>query len=124
MLSSQALSGTESGHDKFFVSVARVGLQVAEGLSYSHTHGIIHRDIKPSNLILDAFDTPIAPRALKPQASCLAGFREWHPLKRPKIIFHGRFLRFSVSAQLLLRTSPAEDERFALTSGRFPFREE
>lgn len=27
--------------------------QVAEGLSYAHTHGLTHRDIKPSNIMLD-----------------------------------------------------------------------
>jgi serine/threonine protein kinase/WD40 repeat protein len=34
-------------------SVARVGVQVAEALAYSHQQGILHRDIKPANLLLD-----------------------------------------------------------------------
>jgi WD40 repeat protein len=38
---------------QYFRSVARLGVQVAEGLEYAHRQGIVHRDIKPSNLLLD-----------------------------------------------------------------------
>ncbi len=37
----------------YYRSVARVGLQVAEALSYAHGQNVLHRDIKPSNLLLD-----------------------------------------------------------------------
>ncbi len=39
--------------DSFFRTVAKIGIQAAQGLDHAHTHGVIHRDIKPANLILD-----------------------------------------------------------------------
>ncbi len=47
------LSSAESGRHAFFRSLAHIGRQVAGGLAYAHTRGIVHRDIKPSNLLLD-----------------------------------------------------------------------
>ncbi len=36
----------------YWKSVARIGLQVADALDYSHRHQVLHRDIKPSNLLI------------------------------------------------------------------------
>ncbi|MCA9047441.1 MAG: serine/threonine protein kinase, partial [Planctomycetaceae bacterium] len=38
----------------YWRSIARIGVQVADALHYSHSQGVIHRDIKPANLLLDA----------------------------------------------------------------------
>ncbi len=39
---------------RYYKTVARLMLQVAEALAYAHQLGVLHRDIKPSNLLLDA----------------------------------------------------------------------
>ncbi len=42
-----------SSLQSYWRSIARIGLQVAQALSYAHGQGVLHRDIKPSNLLLD-----------------------------------------------------------------------
>ena len=37
----------------YWSSVAEVGIQVANALSYAHSQGVFHRDIKPGNLLFD-----------------------------------------------------------------------
>jgi len=35
-------------------SFARIGMQVAQALRYSHGQGVLHNDVKPANLLIDA----------------------------------------------------------------------
>ncbi len=42
---------------EYWRSVAWIGLQAAEALSYAHGQGVLHRDIKPANLLLGAQGT-------------------------------------------------------------------
>jgi WD40 repeat protein len=48
----EASTLSESGN-RYWQSVARVGVQVADALAHAATQGVLHRDIKPSNLLLD-----------------------------------------------------------------------
>jgi serine/threonine protein kinase len=38
---------------EYFRTVARLGLEAAEGLAHAHGIGVLHRDIKPANLLVD-----------------------------------------------------------------------
>jgi serine/threonine protein kinase len=38
---------------EFFNTVARLGLEAAQGLAHAHGMGVLHRDIKPANLLVD-----------------------------------------------------------------------
>jgi len=50
---SSGLSALSDSDRRFYQSVARIGVQVAEALECANRRGILHRDIKPSNLLLD-----------------------------------------------------------------------
>ena len=42
---------------RFWRSVAKIGVQVADALQYAHQQGTLHRDIKPGNLLMDSRGT-------------------------------------------------------------------
>ncbi|MCA9139833.1 MAG: serine/threonine protein kinase [Planctomycetales bacterium] len=57
LIGSDSSSGSGSGKNAYWQSVARIGIQVADALHYAHQQGVTHRDIKPGNLLLDLSNT-------------------------------------------------------------------
>jgi cytochrome c-type biogenesis protein CcmH/NrfG len=45
-------SSTLTASNDYLDAIAKLIADVADGLDYAHTHGVIHRDMKPSNLLL------------------------------------------------------------------------
>jgi tRNA A-37 threonylcarbamoyl transferase component Bud32 len=45
----------ESGRPLPLNEIDRIFTQLAEALSYAHSHGVVHRDLKPANALIDSF---------------------------------------------------------------------
>lgn len=45
----------EAGRPLPLNDIDRIFTQLAEALSYAHSHGVVHRDLKPANALIDSF---------------------------------------------------------------------
>jgi len=45
----------EAGRPLPLNEIDRIFTQLAEALSYAHTHGVVHRDLKPANALIDSY---------------------------------------------------------------------
>lgn len=85
----------------YYRSIARLGWQIADALTYAHGQGILHRDIKPSNLLLDLQGTV-----------CLPDFGLAKELESENLTSSGEFvgtLRFMAPERLRGRSLPEGD---------------
>jgi serine/threonine protein kinase len=51
----QAMGDAQSLHEFDLERMLGVLIQVSNGLSYAHVHGVVHRDVKPENILVGAF---------------------------------------------------------------------
>jgi serine/threonine protein kinase len=76
-LEGETLAGRMSHGPVPFETLAKMGIEIAEGLEKAHQTGLVHRDLKPANLFLTAdghvkildFGLPKSLEALRPAAS-------------------------------------------------------
>ena len=54
MLGAAASTAIPADQRKYWLNVARLGVQAAEALAHAHDQGILHRDVKPANLLVDS----------------------------------------------------------------------
>jgi serine/threonine protein kinase/Flp pilus assembly protein TadD len=76
-----SLSDTSAGGREWIDTVAKLMAEVADGLHYAHSRGVIHRDIKPANLMLS-----------KEGHLCVTDFGLARVLQEPGITVTGSFL--------------------------------
>jgi hypothetical protein len=56
-----------------FQEALRITEEVAEALSYAHSHGVVHRDVKPGNILLDESHALLADFGIARAVTALAG---------------------------------------------------
>jgi eukaryotic-like serine/threonine-protein kinase len=89
--------------------VAWIGIQLADGLDYAHSQGILHRDVKPANILLTAEGLP---KLADFNVSCrgMAG-------RAGSAAYFGGSLAY-MSAEQLRVAHPADDTQAEFLDGR------
>ncbi len=53
LVNGQCLADMLRGHPLQMSMILSIALEVLEGLSHAHAHGVVHRDLKPDNIMVD-----------------------------------------------------------------------
>ncbi len=116
------------------VEAASMAAQIADGLGFAHSQGVVHRDLKPSNILLDDrgnllladFGLAVTPKSPAPQDGFICGSRAYMSPEQEQGVYGGErsdifslgriiedLLEASTSSQSELKSRPGANLKSA-----------